>query len=58
MKIRQIDINEALELTKSKVSVYVITNPKKLAIKFFNNMAVGEVLKTDNEFIFFVIEES
>lgn len=58
MKIKQIDITEALDLTKENKSVYVITNPNKPAVKSLNNMAVGDVLKEHNEFIFFVIEES
>lgn len=58
MKIRQIDITEALELTKVNKKIYVITNPDKPVVKSFNTMHVGDVLKDNNEFIFFVIEEA
>lgn len=58
MKIRQIDITEALELAKTNTSVYVITNPNKPAIKSFNNMSVGDVLTEESEYIFFVLEEA
>ena len=57
-KIRQIDITEALELTKKKEDVYVITNPIKPAIKNFKNMLVGNVLADPGECIFFIIEEA
>ena len=57
-KIRQIDINETLELARKGGNVYVITNPNKPGIKSLNNMSVGDVFAENTEFIFFVIEEA
>lgn len=58
MKIRQIDITEALDLAKKDVDIYVISNPGKPVIKSFNTMTVGNVLSENSNFIFFVLEES
>lgn len=57
--LKQIDITEALELTKDNDNkIYVITNPDKPVIKRFEKMSVGDVLAKPDEFIFFVIEEA
>ena len=57
-KIRQIDISEALEISKKGEKVYVITFAGKPIIKSFNNMSVGDVLNENSEYIFIVFEEA
>lgn len=54
--IKQIDVTEALERTRNNKTVYVLVFGKTVTVKKFNKLPVGEVL-TDNEYIFFVIEE-
>lgn len=56
-KIKQIDINEALELTRTRNDIWVINNLDKPVVKNFNNMTVGNVIAKENDFIIFVIEE-
>ena len=56
-KIKQIDINEALELTKTRADIYVIANTEKPVIKNFKNMSVGNVISEADNHIIFVIEE-
>ena len=57
MKIRQIDITEALDLARADKKVFVISNPSKPIIKSFNNLPVGEVLADKGTYIFVVFEE-
>lgn len=56
MKIKQISITEAIEYSKLGRKVYVITSVDKPSLKLFNNMAIGEVLNENNEYIFIVFE--
>lgn len=56
-KLKQIDINEALELTRTRNDIWVINNLDKPVVKNFNNMTVGNVIAKENDFIIFVIEE-
>lgn len=56
MKIKQISITEAIECSKLGRKVYVITSVDRPVIKSFNNMAIGDVLNENNEYIFFVFE--
>lgn len=56
-KIKQIDINEALELTRTRNDILVINNPDKPVVKNFNKMTVGDIIAKENDFIIFVIEE-
>ena len=56
--IKQIDITEALELTKKGEKVYVISFGKAPIIKSFNNLSVGDVLKEDNGYMFVIFEEA
>lgn len=56
MKIRQIDFNEAMELTKTKAPVYVITNPDKPVIKSFRKLSIGEAIGDNKNYMFVVFE--
>lgn len=57
--IKQIDITEALELTKKGETIYVITfGSKTPIIKTFNKLSVGDVLSDDNGYMFVIFEEA
>lgn len=56
-KIKQIDINQALEITRNGGKVYVITFAGKPILKSFNKLAVGDVLSDKSEYMFVVFEE-
>ncbi len=58
MKIKQIDITEALELTKKGDKVYVISFGKIPVIKSFNKLSVGDVLADNSGYIFVIFEEA
>lgn len=55
-KIKQIEITEALERARNNETVYVLVLGKTVTVKKFNTLPVGKAL-TNNEFIFFVVEE-
>jgi len=56
-KIKQIDITEALEITRKGGKVFVITVSDKPTIKNFRTLAVGEVLNDKSEYMFVIFEE-
>jgi len=56
-KIKQIDITEALEITRNGGKVFVITASDKPTIKSFRTLAVGEVLSEKVDHVLVVFEE-
>jgi len=56
-KIKQIDINEALEITRKGGKVFVITVSDKPTIKNFRTLAVGEALNDKSEYMLVIFEE-
>ena len=56
-KIKQIDITEALEITRKGGKVYVITFAGKPILKSFGKLAVGDVLSDKAEYMFVIFEE-
>ena len=56
-KIRQIDINEALEITRKGGKVFVITSSNKPTIKNFSSLSIGEALGEKTDCILVVFEE-
>lgn len=58
MTIRQISFNEAMELARTEIPVYVITNPNKPVIKSFRNLSIGEAIGDNGNYIFVVFEEA
>ena len=55
--IKQIDINEALEITRKGGKVFVITASNKPTIKNFSSLSVGAVFNEKTDCILVVFEE-
>ena len=56
-KIRQIDFNEALEITRKGGKAFVITASNKPVIRSFSALSIGTALNDKSESILVVIEE-
>lgn len=54
-KIKQIDFNEAIELTRAGKQVLALTVVKKPSVKAFRNLLIGEAIQGD--YIFQLVEE-
>lgn len=54
-KIKQIDFNEAIELTRAGKQVLALTVVKKPSVKAFRNLLIGEAIRGD--YIFQLVEE-
>lgn len=50
-KIRQIDFNEALEITRKGGKAYVITASDKPTIRSFRTLPVGEALSEKSDYV-------